>query len=205
MAENLRSDIQAAKDKMQSRFGAGREMKRLTNHLWEGETVHLMAGGRYGGGLGLVALTDIRLLFVMDGMTRQTVEDFPLDKISSVQWSAGMIQGTLTIFASGNKADIDHVEKKDGKQIADALRARLAGAARRHAPAPMAAPPMAVPAPMAAPMPPQGMAPAPGMVPPAAPVPDVYDQLRKLGELRDLGIVTPEEFEAKKRELLARI
>lgn len=122
-------------------------------------------------------------------MTRQTIEDFPLDKISSVQWSARMVQGTLTIFASGNKADIDHVEKKDGKQIADALRARLSGAARRPAPAPMAAP-----------MPPRGMA-----VQPAPPVPDVYEQLRKLGELRDLGIVTPEEFEEKKRQLPARI
>lgn len=43
---------------------------------------------------------------------------------------------------------------------------------------------------------------------PAVPVdnvPDVYEQLRKLGELRDLGVVTPEEFEQKKRELLARI
>lgn len=185
MAETLRPDIQAAKDKMQSRVGAGREMKRLTNYLWEGETVHLMAAGRYGGGMGLVALTDLRLLFVMDGMTRQTIEDFPMEKISSVQWSAGMVQGTLTIFASGNKADIDQVQKKDGKQIADTIRARLAGSARRPEPQP-AAPPRP-------------------MAPPAAPSPDVYEQLRKLGELRDLGIVTPEEFEQKKRELLARI
>lgn len=179
MAETLRPDIQAAKDKMQTRLGAGREMKRLTNYLWEGEAVHLMAAGRYGGGTGLVVLTDARLLFVMDGMTRQTVEDFPLAKISSVQWSAGMALGTLTIFASGNKADIDQMNKKDGKQIADTVRARLAGPARRPEP-PMPA----------SPMPPQ---------------PDVYEQLRKLGELRDLGVVTPEEFDEKKRELLSRI
>ncbi len=31
------------------------------------------------------------------------------------------------------------------------------------------------------------------------------DQIRALGELRDAGLVTPEEFEAKKRELLARM
>ena len=132
MAESLRPDIQAAKDKMQTRLGAGREMKRLTNHLWESESVHLMAAGRYGGGTGLVVLTDRRLLFVMDGMTRQTIEDFPLDKVSSVQWSSGMVLGTLTVFASGNKADIDQMNKKDGKQIADTVRARLA----RSTPAP---------------------------------------------------------------------
>lgn len=186
MAESLRPDIQAAKDRMQTRLGAGREMKRLTQYLWEGETVHLMAAGRYGGGIGLVVLSDRRLLFVMDGVTRQTIEDFPLDKISSVQWSAGMVQGTLSIFASGNKADIDQISKKDGKQLADTLRARLA------APRPVQAPAIrALPVQVAPPVP--------------AATPDVYEQLRKLGELRDLGVVTAEEFEQKKRELLARI
>ena len=35
--------------------------------------------------------------------------------------------------------------------------------------------------------------------------PDPLDALRKLGELRDAGILTPEEFEAKKTELLKRV
>jgi hypothetical protein len=35
--------------------------------------------------------------------------------------------------------------------------------------------------------------------------PDVMTQLRQLGELRDLGVVTPEEFEAKKADLLRRL
>jgi hypothetical protein len=30
----------------------------------------------------------------------------------------------------------------------------------------------------------------------------VYDQLKKLGELRDAGILTDEEFNAKKTQLL---
>jgi hypothetical protein len=35
--------------------------------------------------------------------------------------------------------------------------------------------------------------------------PDVTDQLRKLADLRDAGIVTAEEFEAKKADLLRRL
>lgn len=35
--------------------------------------------------------------------------------------------------------------------------------------------------------------------------PDVTDQLRKLGELRDAGVLTTAEFDAKKAELLARL
>lgn len=32
---------------------------------------------------------------------------------------------------------------------------------------------------------------------------DLYEQLKKLGELRDVGILTDEEFQAKKTQLLA--
>lgn len=35
--------------------------------------------------------------------------------------------------------------------------------------------------------------------------PDVLDQIRKLGELRDAGLLTPEEFASKKSELLKRL
>lgn len=35
--------------------------------------------------------------------------------------------------------------------------------------------------------------------------PTVADQIRQLGELRDQGLVTPEEFETKKSELLRRM
>jgi hypothetical protein len=35
--------------------------------------------------------------------------------------------------------------------------------------------------------------------------PDVFEQLRKLAELRDAGIVTSDEFDAKKAELLSRM
>jgi hypothetical protein len=37
---------------------------------------------------------------------------------------------------------------------------------------------------------------------PATATPDRFDQLRKLGELRNAGLVTPEEFEAQKARLL---
>jgi hypothetical protein len=54
-------------------------------------------------------------------------------------------------------------------------------------------------APPPAPEAPSAGAPAPA---PAALSDDVYDQLKKLGELRDAGILTDEEFNAKKTQLL---
>jgi hypothetical protein len=45
---------------------------------------------------------------------------------------------------------------------------------------------------------------APAAPPPAtsAPQPDYIDELQRLAQLRDAGIITSEEFEAKKRQLL---
>jgi hypothetical protein len=45
-------------------------------------------------------------------------------------------------------------------------------------------------------------APPPAAPAPAAPQTDMVDQLRKLGELRDAGILTEEEFAAQKAKIL---
>ncbi len=55
----------------------------------------------------------------------------------------------------------------------------------------------------AAPAPaPDAAAPVPAPAPEAALSDDVYDQLKKLGELREAGILTDDEFQAKKTQIL---
>jgi hypothetical protein len=180
MGAQLRPDIEAARSKMRIKMGAGREIKHLQEHLWEQEQVRAMTTGTYGPGTGLVVLTGRRLLFVKDGVISKATEDFPLEKISSVQWSSGLASGTITIFASGNKAEIKNVNKDDGKSLTDLLRAVITGQAAVGARADES---------------PTG----------GSSSEDIFDQLRKLGELRDAGIVTAEEFEKKKAELLSRM
>jgi hypothetical protein len=180
MADDMRPDIAAAKSRMNMTIGSKREMKRLPEHLWEGETVAQMTGGSYGNGTGLIVLTDRRLFFFQDGVMSKKSEDFPFTKISSVQWSSGLMFGSIVIFASGNKAEISNVDKKDGKAMVDTVRGMLS-AVEQSAPTPATASPA------------------------SAPAVSLIDQIRQLGELWDAGIVTPEEFEAKKAELLSRI
>ncbi len=175
MAEDLRQDIAIAKSKMRVKIGGGREIKRLPEHLWEGETVERMTTGAYGNGNGLVVLTDRRLLFIQDGVMSKKSEDFPLDKVSSVQWGSGLMLGAITIFASGNKTEIKNVNKDDGKEMVDLVRARLS--------APKAAPVAAT----------------------GAAQPDIIGQIKQLGELMAAGVLSQEEFEAKKAELLKRL
>jgi hypothetical protein len=182
MTENLRSDIAAAAALLPSTLGSKREIRKLVEHLWEGERVEQLSTGMYGKGNGILVRTDRRLLFLVDGWTGATSEDFPFSRISSVQWSSGMLMGSVTIFASGNKAEIKNVHKEIGKSVVDVVRSIISQpAATAYAP----------------PQVPSAPAPAGGA--------DVFEQLRKLGDLRDAGIVTAAEFEAKKAELLARL
>lgn len=173
---DVRPDIDAAAAKLQSTFGAKREIQRLPEVLWEGETVEMLATGVYGKGNGLVAMTSQRLIFLKHGVMSQQVEDFPYGRISSVQWSGGMISGTLIVFASGNKAEIKQMPKDAGKALADALRARLA------APAAPAAAPVAASAPAGA--------------------QDVGSRLATLDQLRAAGAITDEEYRDRRAKIL---
>ncbi len=167
MAEDLRPDIANAKSKIRVKLGGGREIKRLAEHLWEGETVERMTTGSYANGTGMIVLSDRRRLFVPDGVMSKKSEDFPLKKVSSVQWGSGLLLGAITIFASGNKTEIKNVNKDDGKKIVDIVIACLSA-------------PKTEPSPGAGPA-----------------EPDLIGQIKHLGELKDAGVLSQEEFEAK--------
>lgn len=175
----FREDIQAAVDRMAgTKFGVKKELKNLPMRLYEGELVLALAAGQYGNGQGVLVLTDERILFVQQSLGSAKIEDFPLDRVSSVQESTGMVMGEIKIFASGNDARIKSVAKQDASAFADAARKHL----RKRQTA--------------------AAAPAPTAVPPAV---DPLDQLKKLAELRDAGIISADEFEAKKTGLMALV
>ncbi|MGW1223759.1 PH domain-containing protein [Streptomyces californicus] len=176
---DVRPDIDAAAEKLSSTLGAKREIQRLPEVLWEGETVEMLATGIYGKGNGLLAMTSMRLIFLKHGVLSQQVEDFPYSKISSVQWSGGMLSGSLIVFASGNKAEIKSIPKADGKDFADRLRAHIATGA---APASAAAP-----------------------APAAGAQQDVGSRLATLDQLRAAGAITDAEYQDRRTQILNSI
>ncbi len=170
-----------ASKKLNTKLGVRKELRKLTDLLGEDEEVLNLARGQYDGKLGLVVVTDRRIVFTEQGMMRSRLEDFPYEKISSVQTGTSVMSGKLTIFASGNKAEIKDVMPKDRvNEIGDYVRTRIGSGPSAPA-VETSAPPSA----------PAGASP--------------MEQLKQLGELRDAGVVTPEEFEAKKAELLGRM
>jgi Bacterial PH domain/Short C-terminal domain/Domain of unknown function (DUF4429) len=177
MLGDERPDIVAAAARMGRRMGGKRELKNLASHLLEGETVRFIAQGTYDHHQGILVLTDVRLLFLFHGIVGQSKEDFPLRLISSVQTKSGLGTGELKVFVSGNHSIISGILKSDLEPLANAVRQ---GMAAQHG---AAAQPQAA-------------------TPPAT---DPYEALQKLASLRDAGILSSEEFEAKKQELLKRL
>jgi len=164
---------QLSRDKLTHRYGVRRELKHAPELLAEGEEVLNLANGSYEDNQGLILVTDRRVIFFEKGMVRSHQEDFPYGKIGSIQTGTKMFGGHLTIYVSGNKAEIKRVIPKERVQeIGDYVRSRIT----EGAPAPAAAP---------------------------AAAPDHGDRLRRAKGMLDDGLISAEEYEAKRQEILA--
>lgn len=110
-------------------FLARKEIKELPKILWEDEEIVNLVQGFYNNGTGLLIATNRRLIFVDKGMLWGVkVEDFPYDKISSIQYETGILMGEIDIFASGNRAEIKKITKAKVRPFAESVRARISGA-----------------------------------------------------------------------------
>jgi uncharacterized membrane protein len=176
-------------------------------------------------------LTDHRVIHV-SGVVNKQASDSSLENVTDaaivVPWVGRLLGfGDLTLMTA-SEAGINHllalrdpIEFK--KSMMTAKSERLIAINTGRQPAAAAAPPQApaapapaAPAPAAptqAPAAPAPAAPAPAAPAPAAPAPaapsqsadDIAQALDSLARMRDAGTITPEEFEAKKQDLLNRL
>jgi len=180
MIEDEQSLEELAKEKLSMGFMVRREIKKLPELLGEQEDVLNLARGEYDGKEGLIVVTDRRVMFVEQGMIRSNLEDFPYDRVASVKSETGMRSGKLTIFVGGNKAELKDIHPKARvTEIGDYVRGRISAGSSSKTPTQATPTPVVADGPM--------------------------EQLKKLGELRDAGVLSEDEFEAKKAELLTRL
>lgn len=159
------------------KFLGRREIKELPSILWEDELPEKIVQGMYNNASGLLVATNKRLIFIDKGLFSLKVEDFPYDKITSIQYSTGLLMGAIEIYASGNKAEIKGVSKDQVKPFAEYVRARIT-APRSHASYEAAT---------------------------KAATDDVITQIEKLAKLKEQGIITEDEFVTKKQNLLSKL
>ncbi|MFE0512937.1 SHOCT domain-containing protein [Streptomyces sp. NPDC058964] len=139
-----------------------------------------LTAGLLTGGMSLLA-TGVR-----DG--RAGSEMIPVKNVSSVVTKRdGLMFTKVVVVASGNTIDfrVPHDAAPGIKSLlTDLILGRIPTPGQTPAVAPHAAPPAA---------------------PPAAPAPAPVEQLQQLAQLRDAGILSEDEFAAKKTEILARM
>jgi hypothetical protein len=133
--------------------------------------------GKYRRKLGLVVLTNERLFFLDKGIVRETVEQFTVPSISSLLVNKKFGGDTLLIRASGGKAEITSMPSGQAEVIIRAFR----NLEQTN----------------------QAMVPALGQAPSSDA--DPVAQIERLAALRDKGIISAEEFESKKTELMGRL
>lgn len=119
----MRPDIKAAF--VSHTLTAGRAVKRLEQHLMPGEPVTVAAVGNHGGGPGVIAVTDRRVLLVSNIPGRESTVDIPLDQVSSVSATGGMGSGGLVITASGRREEVSAIRGKAASKVSDAIRSSL--------------------------------------------------------------------------------
>ncbi|MFI7483059.1 SHOCT domain-containing protein [Kocuria sp. M1R5S2] len=159
-----------------SRLFVRKEIRYLRTVLRPDEQVLALAQGTYEKKLSIVGLTTQRLFFYEKGiLLEESLEEFPISVISSMTIKKGSKGESLNFTASGNTSTITGMMPSQGDAFAKAFSQLRTGAPTAQATAPT----------------------------PAAP--DVLGQLEQLGKLRDAGVLTEDEFEAKKQELLGRL
>jgi membrane protein YdbS with pleckstrin-like domain len=145
------------------------------------------------------AVTNQKVLKVA-GLLRKRTSGAALEKINDVVLEQGPLgrmlgYGTLKVSTASDSSDLTYETMRKPAEFRRAMLDQISDAVRAASPAiaPAAppAPPVTVPAPVAPP------------AAPATPTPD--DKLRSLAKLRDDGLITAEDYEAKKAELLQQM
>lgn len=163
-----------------SSFMGKREINELPNILWENELPEQVIQGNYNNRNGILVCTNSRLIFVDKGLVGLKVEDFPLNNISSIQYETGMLLGKITIFASGNRAEIRNVDKNRVRNFAEYVRAKISNENKQQA------------------------APESPAQPQQAKDDEIIVKLERLMTLREQGILTDEELAEQKARILGQ-
>ncbi len=160
-----------------SRLFGRKEIRHLRNLLGASERVLELGQGLYERKQGLVILTNERLFFLEKSLGSETVEQFTVSSIHSLLVNKKPTGEALVIHASGNQAEITRMMHGQADAIARAFRNVK--------------------------QPDQTMAAPTGQAP--SPETDPLAQIERLAALRDKGIISAEEFESKKTELMGRL
>lgn len=155
-------------------FGTKKELAYLPEILNPEEHVLGLISGFLDGNTWIISLTEKRVIFLDKGMIYGLKQrEIPLDKINSISQKRGLLLGTITIQDGATAIKIENIDKNSLHSFVDALNSAIDNFKSPFKTAPVRS---------------QSHYSA--------------DELRKFKDLFDEGIITKEEFEAKKKQIL---
>ncbi|PPG30015.1 PH domain-containing protein [Pseudoclavibacter sp. RFBB5] len=130
---------------------------------------------------GLLLATDLRVMFYAKKLGGFEIESFPYRNISSFEHGKSLMGHNVSLYASGNRVVVKWLQPaQDFEPFLAEVKAKMHQKAADIANVSASGTANHLPE-------------------------NIYAALEKLGQLRDAGVLTEEEFSAKKTELLARI
>ncbi len=155
-------------------FGTKKEISYLPEILNPDEHVLGLISGFLDGNTWIITLTEKRIIFLDKGMIYGLKQrEIPLDKINSISQKKGLLLGNITIQDGATAIKIENIDKNSISPFVDTLNSAID----------------AFKTPLR-----------------STSIPSQFhhgaDELRKFKELLDDGIITEEEFDTKKRQIL---
>jgi hypothetical protein len=129
---------------------------------------------------GVLAATHKRVVFFAKKLGGYDFESFPYGNISSVERSKGMLGHVITLHASGNEVRLKWIQDGDISKFVSTVDSRIGNKQASTASTSSASPPKSSPS-------------------------DIPSQIKELAALKDQGVLSEQEFEKKKAELLAKM
>ncbi|MFT6789069.1 MAG: hypothetical protein ACJAVX_002436 [Pseudoalteromonas rhizosphaerae] len=158
-------------------------------HLKKNEKVIAWSEGYIGNAMGkgsdtqhngVLLVTPERVVFYRKGIMGEVIESIPLKNINSLERKSALMKHTIFIYSSGNKIEFKSLNKADNEKLVSEIEKAQENTGSVSTKLIASAKP-------------------------AEPKEDVYEQLKKLGELKELGILNEQEFTEKKAILMSRI
>lgn len=157
-------------------FGTKKEVKALPEILNDDEHIIYATSGIVDSNTVLIVLTQKRVIFIDKGLIYGIKStEVPLDMVNGVSYSKGIILGKISITNGAVTTVIDNVDKSTAPIMTEKIKA----AAEQYKQS------LRTPVQSS-----------------SEPILDGPDQIRKYKSLADDGIITQEEFEAKKKQIL---
>ena len=162
-------------------FGTKKEIKELPNELQDNETIFYATSGMVDGNTYLIVCTNLRVIFLDKGMLYGLKKiSIPLQHVKSVSFEKGLLLGKIKVHHGSAYMEVSQIDKNTVSKMAQTIQTQsdiLKNLSYANSP-----------------------------LDSSTSVQDTYDnlteELKKVKNLFDNGLITEEEFKAKKAKLL---